>query len=97
MENDGFSDKSERELQDDWDATAEENGGRLTEESDMEQSEETPPPPPSTAYEEQSTEDIAEVPVPPSQPGRALPRQRLSSICPFAPSGRGGVPGGDGV
>ncbi|XP_023811940.1 oxysterol-binding protein-related protein 5 isoform X1 [Oryzias latipes] len=60
MENDGFSDKSERELHDDWDATAEENGGRLTEESDMEQSEETPPPPPSTAYEEQSTEDIAE-------------------------------------
>ncbi|TMS05112.1 Oxysterol-binding protein-related protein 5 [Larimichthys crocea] len=38
MEHDGFSDKSEREAHDDWYTTANENGGRLTEESDMDQS-----------------------------------------------------------
>uniref|UniRef100_A0A672H1Q6 Oxysterol-binding protein n=1 Tax=Salarias fasciatus TaxID=181472 RepID=A0A672H1Q6_SALFA len=45
MEHDGFSDKSEREVHDDWDATANENGGRLTEESDMDQSDELSPGP----------------------------------------------------
>uniref|UniRef100_A0A672GK50 Oxysterol-binding protein n=1 Tax=Salarias fasciatus TaxID=181472 RepID=A0A672GK50_SALFA len=60
MEHDGFSDKSEREVHDDWDATANENGGRLTEESDMDQSDELSPGPQATAYVEQSTEEMAE-------------------------------------
>uniref|UniRef100_A0AAQ5XR82 Oxysterol-binding protein n=1 Tax=Amphiprion ocellaris TaxID=80972 RepID=A0AAQ5XR82_AMPOC len=53
MEHDGFSDKSEREAHDDWDTTANENGGRLTEESDMDQSDELSPGPQATAYVEQ--------------------------------------------
>uniref|UniRef100_A0A3Q1AUN8 Oxysterol-binding protein n=1 Tax=Amphiprion ocellaris TaxID=80972 RepID=A0A3Q1AUN8_AMPOC len=57
---DGFSDKSEREAHDDWDTTANENGGRLTEESDMDQSDELSPGPQATAYVEQSTEEMAE-------------------------------------
>ncbi|XP_035520824.1 oxysterol-binding protein-related protein 5 [Morone saxatilis] len=61
MEHDGFSDKSEREAHDDWDTTANEIGGRLTEESDMDQSDELSPGPQATAYVEQSTEEMAEV------------------------------------
>lgn len=61
MEHDGFSDKSERETHDDWDAAANENGGRLTEESDVDQSDELSPGPQATAYVEQSTEEMAEV------------------------------------
>lgn len=61
MEHDGFSDKSEREAHDDWDAAANENGGRLTEESDVDQSDELSPGPQATAYVEQSTEEMAEV------------------------------------
>lgn len=61
MENDGFSDKSEREAHDDWDTAANENGGRLTEESDMDQSDELSPGPQATAYVEQNTEEMAEV------------------------------------
>lgn len=61
MEHDGFSDKSERETHDDWDTMANENGGRLTEESDMEQSDEMSPGPQPTSYVEQSTEEMAEV------------------------------------
>uniref|UniRef100_A0A8C3B236 Oxysterol-binding protein n=1 Tax=Cyclopterus lumpus TaxID=8103 RepID=A0A8C3B236_CYCLU len=57
---DGFSDKSEREAHDDWDTAANENGGRLTEESDMDQSDELSPGPQATAYVEQSTEEMAE-------------------------------------
>uniref|UniRef100_A0A3Q0T6H2 Oxysterol-binding protein n=1 Tax=Amphilophus citrinellus TaxID=61819 RepID=A0A3Q0T6H2_AMPCI len=60
MENDGFSDKSEREGHDDWDAAANENGGRLTEESDVDQSDELSPGPQATAYVEQNTEEMAE-------------------------------------
>lgn len=60
MEHDGFSDKSEREAHDDWYTTANENGGRLTEESDMDQSDELSPGPQATAYVEQSTEEMAE-------------------------------------
>uniref|UniRef100_A0A4W6EQ84 Oxysterol binding protein like 5 n=1 Tax=Lates calcarifer TaxID=8187 RepID=A0A4W6EQ84_LATCA len=60
MEHDGFSDKSEREAHDDWDTTANENGGRLTEESDMDQSDELSPGPQATAYVQQSTEEMAE-------------------------------------
>ncbi|XP_075894242.1 oxysterol-binding protein-related protein 5 isoform X2 [Nelusetta ayraudi] len=60
MEHDGFSDKSEREAHDEWDAAANENGGRLTEESDVEQSDEPSPGPQATAYVEQSTEEMAE-------------------------------------
>uniref|UniRef100_A0A8C4GI52 Oxysterol-binding protein n=1 Tax=Dicentrarchus labrax TaxID=13489 RepID=A0A8C4GI52_DICLA len=61
MEHDGFSDKSEREAHDDWDTTANEIGGRLTEESDMDQSDELSSGPQATAYVEQSTEEMAEV------------------------------------
>lgn len=61
MEHDGFSDKSEREAHDDWDAAANENGSRLTEESDVDQSDEMSPGPQATAYVEQSTEEMAEV------------------------------------
>lgn len=63
MEHDGFSDRSEREAHDEWDAAANENGGRLTEESDVEQSDEPSPSPgpQATAYVEQSTEEMAEV------------------------------------
>uniref|UniRef100_A0AAQ5YX52 Oxysterol-binding protein n=1 Tax=Amphiprion ocellaris TaxID=80972 RepID=A0AAQ5YX52_AMPOC len=60
LPHDGFSDKSEREAHDDWDTTANENGGRLTEESDMDQSDELSPGPQATAYVEQSTEEMAE-------------------------------------
>ncbi|KAK7891719.1 hypothetical protein WMY93_023682 [Mugilogobius chulae] len=60
MEPDGFSDKSEREVHDDWDTTANENGGRLTEESDIDQSDEPLPGPQATAYIEQSTEEMGE-------------------------------------
>ncbi|XP_005803287.1 oxysterol-binding protein-related protein 5-like isoform X1 [Xiphophorus maculatus] len=60
MEHDGSSDKSERETHDDWDTTGNENGGRLTEESDIEPLEEMPPGPQATAYVEQSTEEMAE-------------------------------------
>ena len=61
MEHDGFSDKSEREAHDDWYTAANENGGRVTEESDMDQSDELSPGPQATAYVEQSTEEMAEV------------------------------------
>lgn len=61
MEPDGFSDKSEREAPDDWDTTANENGGRLTEESDVDQSDELSPGLQATTYVEQSTEEMAEV------------------------------------
>lgn len=61
MEHDAFSDKSERETHDDWDTTANDNGGRLTEESDIEQPDEMPPAPQPTAYVEQNTEEMAEV------------------------------------
>lgn len=61
MEHDGFSDKSEREAHDDWDTMANETGGRLTEESDMDQSDEVSPGPQATAYVEQHTEEMAEV------------------------------------
>ncbi|XP_054885551.1 oxysterol-binding protein-related protein 5 isoform X2 [Poeciliopsis prolifica] len=60
MEHDGSSDKSERETHDDWDTTGNENGERLTEESDIEPLEEMPPGPQATAYVEQSTEEMAE-------------------------------------
>uniref|UniRef100_A0A667XFK9 Oxysterol binding protein like 5 n=1 Tax=Myripristis murdjan TaxID=586833 RepID=A0A667XFK9_9TELE len=60
MEHDGFSDKSEREAHEDWDAVANENSGRLTEESDMDQSDELSPGPQATAYVEQGPEEMAE-------------------------------------
>lgn len=60
MEQDGFSDRSEREAHDEWDTTANENGGRLTEESDVDQTDESPDPQ-ATAYVEQGTEEMAEV------------------------------------
>lgn len=60
MEQDGFSDRSEREAQDEWDTTANENSGRLTEESDVDQTDESPGAQ-ATVYVEQGTEEMAEV------------------------------------
>lgn len=61
MENDGYSEKSEHDAQEDWDNGANENGGRLTEESDMDQSDELSPGLQATSYVEQSQEEMAEV------------------------------------
>uniref|UniRef100_A0AAR2J2T4 Oxysterol-binding protein n=1 Tax=Pygocentrus nattereri TaxID=42514 RepID=A0AAR2J2T4_PYGNA len=60
MENDGLSDKSEREAHDDSDNAANENGGRLTEESDMDQSDDLSPCLQATAYVEQGQEEMGE-------------------------------------
>lgn len=60
MEQDEFSDRSEREVHEEWDTTANENGGRLTEESDVEQADDSPGPQ-ATVYVEQGTEEMAEV------------------------------------
>lgn len=60
MEQDGFSDRSERDAHDEWDTTANENSGRLTEESDVDQMDESTGPQ-ATAYVEQGTEEMAEV------------------------------------
>ncbi|KAM6961162.1 oxysterol-binding protein-related protein 5 isoform 2-T2 [Aplochiton taeniatus] len=60
MEHDRYSDKSEREGHEDWDAAGNENGGRVTEESDMDQSDELSPGLQATAYVEQGLEEIAE-------------------------------------
>ncbi|XP_063053431.1 oxysterol-binding protein-related protein 5 [Engraulis encrasicolus] len=60
MENDGFSDKSEHDAHEDSDAAANENGGRVTEESDMDQSDELSPSMQATTYVEQGLEEMAE-------------------------------------
>uniref|UniRef100_A0A8B9HMM3 Oxysterol-binding protein n=1 Tax=Astyanax mexicanus TaxID=7994 RepID=A0A8B9HMM3_ASTMX len=60
MENDGLSDKSEREAHDDSDNAANENGGRLTEESDMDQSDDLSPCLQATSYIEQGLEEMGE-------------------------------------
>uniref|UniRef100_A0A8C5AE55 Oxysterol-binding protein n=1 Tax=Gadus morhua TaxID=8049 RepID=A0A8C5AE55_GADMO len=60
METDGFSDKSEREAHEDWDTPANENGGRLTEESDMDQADDLSPGLQATPYVEQGLEEMAE-------------------------------------
>lgn len=61
LETDGCSDKSEREAHDESDNGANENGERLSEESDMDQSDDLSPALKATSYVEQSQEDIAEV------------------------------------
>lgn len=61
MENDGYSDKSEREAHEESDTGANENGGRLTEESDMDQSDDLSPCLLATAYVEQGQEEMGEV------------------------------------
>lgn len=61
MENDGFSDKSEREAHEDSDNAANENGGRVTEESDMDQSDDLSPCLQATTYVEQGQEEMGEV------------------------------------
>ncbi|KAL0967836.1 hypothetical protein UPYG_G00257940 [Umbra pygmaea] len=61
MENDGYSEKSEQEVQEDWDNGASETGGRLTEESDMDQSDNLSPVLHATAYIEQCQEEMGEV------------------------------------
>uniref|UniRef100_A0A8C9TVH8 Oxysterol-binding protein n=1 Tax=Scleropages formosus TaxID=113540 RepID=A0A8C9TVH8_SCLFO len=64
MENDAYSDKSERETHEESDAGANENGGRLTEESDMDQSDDLSlslsPGLQATAYVEQGQEEMGE-------------------------------------
>ncbi|KAJ8406505.1 hypothetical protein AAFF_G00300790 [Aldrovandia affinis] len=60
METDGYSDKSEREAQEESDNGANENGGHLSEESDMDQSDELCPGPQATAYIEQTQEEMGE-------------------------------------
>ncbi|XP_076861792.1 oxysterol-binding protein-related protein 5 isoform X2 [Brachyhypopomus gauderio] len=60
MENDGYSDKSEREAHEDSDNAGNDNGGRLTEESDMDQSDDLSPCLQATAYVEQDEEEMGE-------------------------------------
>ncbi|XP_018608134.2 oxysterol-binding protein-related protein 5-like isoform X2 [Scleropages formosus] len=60
LENDGYSDKSERETHGDSDNGANDNDGRLTEESDMDQTDDLLPGLQSTAYVEQNQEEMAE-------------------------------------
>ncbi|XP_030645961.1 oxysterol-binding protein-related protein 5 [Chanos chanos] len=60
MENDAYSDKSEREAHEDSDNAANENGERLTEESDMDQSDDLSPCLQATAYAEQNEEEIGD-------------------------------------
>ncbi len=59
MENDANSDKSEREAQEDSDNAANENGGRLTEESDMDQSDDVCLQ--ATVFVEEAHEEMGEV------------------------------------
>ncbi|XP_064169870.1 oxysterol-binding protein-related protein 5-like [Anguilla rostrata] len=61
METDGYSDKSEKEAHEESDNGTNENGGRLTEESDMDQSDDLSPGLQATAYVEQSLEEMGEV------------------------------------
>ncbi|ROL51958.1 Oxysterol-binding protein-related protein 8 [Anabarilius grahami] len=58
MENDANSDKSERETHEDSDNAANENGGRLTEESDMDQSDDVCLQ--ATAFVEEAYEEMGE-------------------------------------
>ncbi|KAG5839090.1 hypothetical protein ANANG_G00201240 [Anguilla anguilla] len=60
METDGYSDKSEKEAHEESDNGTNENGGRLTEESDMDQSDDLSPGLQATAYVEQSLEEMGE-------------------------------------
>ncbi|XP_061078388.1 oxysterol-binding protein-related protein 5-like isoform X2 [Conger conger] len=60
METDGYSDKSEKEAHEESDNGTNENGGRLTEESDMDQSDDLSPSLQATAYVEQSLEEMGE-------------------------------------
>ncbi|XP_036399421.1 oxysterol-binding protein-related protein 5-like isoform X1 [Megalops cyprinoides] len=60
MENDGYSDKSEREAHEESDNGANEHEGRLTEESDMDQSDELSPDLQATSYVEQAKEEMGE-------------------------------------
>ncbi|KAG9352430.1 hypothetical protein JZ751_020844 [Albula glossodonta] len=60
METDAYSDKSEREVQEESDNGANENGGRLTEESDVDQSDDLSPGLQATAYVEQTQEEMGE-------------------------------------
>lgn len=59
MENDANSDKSEREAHEDSDNAANENGGRLTEESDMDQSDDVCQQ--ATVFVEEAHEEMGEV------------------------------------
>ncbi|XP_041917201.1 oxysterol-binding protein-related protein 5-like isoform X2 [Alosa sapidissima] len=60
MEIDACSDKSEREVHEESENGANENGDRLSEESDMDQSDDLSPAIKATCYMEQSQEEIAE-------------------------------------
>uniref|UniRef100_A0AAY4C5V1 Oxysterol-binding protein n=1 Tax=Denticeps clupeoides TaxID=299321 RepID=A0AAY4C5V1_9TELE len=60
METDRYSDKSEVEVHEESDNVANENGHRLSEESDMDQSDDLSPALKATSYVEQSQEEIVE-------------------------------------
>lgn len=60
MENDAYSDRSERDAHEDSDNAANEHGGRVSEESDMDQSDDLSPCPQATNYVEQGQEEMAE-------------------------------------
>ncbi|KAJ8249091.1 hypothetical protein GJAV_G00231080 [Gymnothorax javanicus] len=60
METDGYSDKSEKEAHEESDNGTNENGGRLTEESDMDQSDDLSPCLQATSYVEQCLEEMGE-------------------------------------
>lgn len=61
LENNQMENESEREAHEDSDNAANENGGRLTEESDMDQSDDLLPCLQATLYLEQGHEDMGEV------------------------------------
>lgn len=59
LENSQMENESEREVHEDSDNAANENGGRLTEESDLDQTDDLLPD--ATVYVEQSHEEMGEV------------------------------------
>lgn len=61
LENSQMENESEREAHEDSDNAANENGGRLTEESDMDQSDDLLPCLQATLYVEQGQEEMGEV------------------------------------
>lgn len=61
LENSQMENESEREAHEDSDNAANENGGRLTEESDMDQSDDPLPCLQATHYVEQGHEEMGEV------------------------------------
>lgn len=61
LENSQMENEFEREAHEDSDTAANENGGRLTEESDMDQTDDSVPCLQATLYVEQGHEEMGEV------------------------------------